>query len=228
MNNTNYLTPRHIGISAGDAKEMLNAIGVKSTEELIEKVIPANIRLKHPLPLPAPLNEKEYIELISSIADKNKVFRTYIGKGWYDTYTPAVIQRNVLENPVWYTSYTPYQAEISQGRLEALMNYQTVICELTSLPLANCSLLDEATAGAEAVTMMYNIRTREQIRDGVNKIFIDRNIFEQTKAVIHTRMIPQGIDIVTGDWDNFIPDNTFFGAIVQYPDSKGEINDYTK
>lgn len=141
---------------------MLEKIGVKSLDELINKTIPSKIRLKEPLPLAAPMTEREFAEHITELASQNKIYTSYIGMGWYDSITPAVIQRNVFENPVWYTSYTPYQTEVSQGRLEALMNFQTVISDLTAMPLANCSLLDESTAAAEAATMMYGLRTRDQ------------------------------------------------------------------
>ncbi|MGL4292080.1 MAG: aminomethyl-transferring glycine dehydrogenase [Bacteroidales bacterium] len=224
--NTQYLAPRHIGIGEKDLPDMLKMIGVSNLTELIHQTIPSDILLKKPLQLPIPLTEREYQEHIAHLSSKNKVFTTYIGQGWYDTFTPGVILRNVFENPVWYTSYTPYQAEISQGRLEALMNFQTMVCELTSMELANCSLLDEATAGAEAATMMYNLRSREKIKNGANKLFVDINLFEQTKAVIHTRMIPQNIEIVTGDFRNFTFTPDIFGAVIQYPDRNGLVNDY--
>ena len=146
------------------------------------------------------MTERESPSHIAELASKNEVFTSYIGMGWYDTVCPAPIQRNVFENPVWYTSYTPYQAEVSQGRLEALLNFQTVICELTGLPLANCSLLDEATAAAEAVTMFHGSRSRAQVKAEANTVFVDENVFASTLAVIHTRMIPQGIQVVVGDY----------------------------
>ena len=152
---------------------MLQKIGVKSLDELIDKTIPANIRLKEPLALPKTMTEYEFGQHIAGLAAKNKLYTTYIGMGWYNTITPAVIQRNVFENPVWYTSYTPYQTEVSQGRLEALMNFQTAVCDLTGMPLANCSLLDEATAAAEAVTMMYALRPRDMQKSGANVVFVD-------------------------------------------------------
>lgn len=156
---TDLLADRHIGIQEEDLPVMLEKIGVKSLDELINKTIPSKIRLKEPLPLAAPMTEREFAEHITELASQNKIYTSYIGMGWYDSITPAVIQRNVFENPVWYTSYTPYQTEVSQGRLEALMNFQTVISDLTAMPLANCSLLDESTAAAEAATMMYGLRT---------------------------------------------------------------------
>ena len=167
------LAYRHIGISEKDEEKMLQKIGVKSLDELIDKTIPANIRLKEPLALPKTMTEYEFGQHIAGLAAKNKLYTTYIGMGWYNTITPAVIQRNVFENPVWYTSYTPYQTEVSQGRLEALMNFQTAVCDLTGMPLANCSLLDEATAAAEAVTMMYALRPRDMQKSGANVVFVD-------------------------------------------------------
>ena len=158
---SDLLACRHIGISEKDEEKMLQKIGVGSLDELIDKTIPANIRLKEPLALPEPMTEYEFGRHITRLACKNKLYTTYIGLGWYNTITPAVIQRNVFENPVWYTSYTPYQTEVSQGRLEALMNFQTAVCDLTGMPLANCSLLDEATAAAEAISMMYALRPRD-------------------------------------------------------------------
>ena len=192
---TNKFVNRHVGISAEDIPAMLETIGVKSLDELIDQTIPANIRLKEPLNLPEAMTEREFAEHIAELASKNEVFTSYIGMGWYDTVCPAPIQRNVFENPVWYTSYTPYQAEVSQGRLEALLNFQTVISELTGLPLTNCSLLDEATAAAEAVTMFHGSRSRAQVKAEANTVFIDENVFASTLAVIHTRMIPQGIQV---------------------------------
>ena len=223
---TNKFVNRHVGISAEDIPSMLQAIGVKSVDELIEQTIPANIRLKQPLNLPEPMTEREFAEHISELASKNEVFTSYIGMGWYDTVCPAPVQRNVFENPVWYTSYTPYQAEVSQGRLEALLNFQTVVCELTGLPLANCSLLDEATAAAEAATMFFGSRSRAQVKAGAATLFVDENVFASTQAVIHTRMIPQGINVVVGDYKTFDFTPDVFGAIVQYPNANGSVEDY--
>lgn len=223
---TNKFVNRHIGISTEEIPSMLQAIGVNSVDELIEQTIPSNIRLTEPLNLPEPMTEREFAEHISELASKNEVFTSYIGMGWYDTVCPAPIQRNVFENPVWYTSYTPYQAEVSQGRLEALLNFQTVICELTGLPLANCSLLDEATAAAEAATMFYGSRNRTQAKAGANKLFVDEKIFPSTLAVINTRMNPQGIQVIVGDYKTFEFTPDVFGAIVQYPNADGSIEDY--
>lgn len=224
---TNKFVNRHVGISAEEIPAMLQAIGVESVDELIDQTIPSNIRLKEPLNLPEPMSEREYAEHIAELASKNEVFTSYIGMGWYDTVCPAPIQRNVFENPVWYTSYTPYQAEVSQGRLEALLNFQTVVCELTGLPLANCSLLDEATAAAEAATMFYGNRSRAQIKAEANILFVDEQVYASTLAVIHTRMIPQGIQVVTGDYNTFAFTPEVFGAIVQYPNANGSIEDYS-
>ncbi|GHV22982.1 glycine dehydrogenase (decarboxylating) [Bacteroidia bacterium] len=217
---------RHVGISETDMKEMLNKIKVTGLEQLINETIPENIRLKNELNLPLAMNEREYAEHIAELASKNEVFTSYIGTGWYDTVTPAPILRNVFENPCWYTSYTPYQAEISQGRLEALLNFQTMISDLTALPLSNCSLLDEATAAAEAANMFYGARTREQIKNEANVLFVDEKVFESTYAVIHTRALPQGIEIVRGDYKKINFTGKIFGAIVQFPDSDGNMEDY--
>ena len=193
---TDSFANRHIGVSEKDIEVMLRKIGISTLDELIDKTIPANIRLKEPLALPPAMTEYEFSKHIAELAGQNKLFTTYIGMGWYNTITPAVIQRNVFENPVWYTSYTPYQAEVSQGRLEALMNFQTAVCDLTAMPLANCSLLDEATAAAEAVTMMYGLRPRDKQKSGANVVFVDENIFPQTLAVMNTRAIPQALNYV--------------------------------
>ena len=230
--NVNYLKNRHIGLSDSDRKEMLETIGAESIDQLIEQTMPEEILLSEPLDLDEPLTEQEHLDSISAMGEKNLPYKSLIGRGWYGTITPAVIQRNVLENPVWYTSYTPYQAEVSQGRLEALFVFQTMISDLTGLPLANCSLLDEATAAAEAVTMMRNLRSREQVKNGVNKVFVDRKIFPNTLSVLQTRAAGQGIELVVGDWrlafsgqQSPISD-AYFGAIIQCPNADGSIEDY--
>ncbi|MDR1809536.1 MAG: aminomethyl-transferring glycine dehydrogenase [Prevotella sp.] len=217
---------RHIGIDENARQAMLKKIGAKSLDELINQTIPLDIRLKNGLNLPPALSEREYAEEIALLAAKNKLCASYIGMGWYDTATPAPVYRNVFENPVWYTSYTPYQAEISQGRLEALLNFQTMVSDLTGLPLSNCSLLDEATAAAEAATMFFGLRSKEQIKNAANKLFVDNAVFPQTLAVVKTRALPQGIEIVTGDYKNAVLNETFFGAIIQYPNADGSIEDY--
>ena len=223
---TNNFANRHIGINSEDISLMAKEIGVKSVDELIDRTIPADIRLQNPLELPDAMTEREFTEHIAALASKNEIFTSYIGMGWYDTVCPAPILRNVFENPAWYTSYTPYQAEVSQGRLEALFNFQTVICELTGMFLANCSLLDEATAAAEAATMMFATRSREQIKANANVLFVDHSVFESTLAVICSRMIPQGIQVIKGDYQSFQFADNVFGAIIQYPDSNGSVNDY--
>ena len=205
---------------------MLRKIGVSSLDELIDKTIPSNIRLDKPLDLPEPMTEYEFAGHIAQLASKNKLYTTYIGMGWYGTITPAVIQRNVFENPVWYTSYTPYQTEVSQGRLEALMNFQTAVCDLTGMPLANCSLLDEGTAAAEAVTMMYALRSRAQQKEGANTVFVDESIFPQTLAVMTTRAIPQGIRLTVGRYNEMELTPDIFACVVQYPNASGNVEDY--
>lgn len=221
-----FLKNRHIGLSEQEQAEMLQVLGVKSLDELVKSTIPSDILLKEPIELDEPLSEQEHLDSMAAMAAENMPFKSLIGRGWYGTHTPAVIQRNVLENPVWYTSYTPYQAEVSQGRLEALFVYQTMISDLTGLPLANCSLLDEATAAAEAVTMMRNLRSRDQVKNDVHKVFVDRKIFPNTLSVMHTRAKGQGIELVIGNYADFKPNADFFGAIAQMPNSDGSIEDY--
>ena len=217
---------RHVGISQADLPEMLKVVGVDSVDALMHKVYPEGIFLEKPLDLPEPMTERELSEHLFELGSRNRIFTSYIGMGWYDTVTPQPIIRNVLENPVWYTSYTPYQAEVSQGRLEALFNFQTVITDLTGLPLTNCSLLDEATAGAEAALMLYNERSREQKKADANQLFIDKRVYASTQAVIQTRVPQQGMEIVVGDYETFDFTDKVFGAIIQYPDEKGSIHCY--
>jgi len=217
---------RHNGPRNEEIPFMLEKIGVSSVKELIDQTVPSSIRLKEPLKISSALTERQYYRRIHDIAAKNKVFETYIGMGYYDTITPAVIFRNILENPSWYTSYTPYQAEISQGRLEALLNFQTMVTELTAMELANASLLDEATAAAEAMIMMYNLRSRADVKAGKNVVFIDENIFPQTFEVIKTRSAPLGIEVQTGNFKECKLDEKTFGCIIQYPAADGSIEDY--
>ena len=217
---------RHNGPRNEEINGMLSEIGAKSMEDLVSKVIPADIRFKEPLKLDAPLSEYAYLNKIKSIASKNKLYRSLIGMGFYRTVTPAVIMRNIFENPSWYTSYTPYQAEISQGRLEALINFQTMVISLTGMEIANCSLLDESTAAAEAMRMMYELRSRAAVKEGKNVVFVDENIFPQTKEVIITRAAPLGIQVEYGKYDEYNFHNKVFGAIVQYPGANGKICDY--
>ena len=194
---------------------MLDRIGVDSLDELIRNTIPESIILDKPLDLPEGISEFEYIQRISRIAAKNKLFNSYIGMGYYGTILPAVIQRNILENPSWYTSYTPYQAEISQGRLEALLNFQTMVADLTGMEIANASLLDEATAAAEAMIMLFNTRSRNAVKEERNKFFVDRNIFPQTLDLLKTRSEPLGIELMIGDFREFRFDTPVFGVLVQ-------------
>ena len=223
----NYLKQRHIGLSEQDEQKMLKVIGAESVEQLIAETMPEDILLKEPIELPEPLTEQQMLDSLTASAQANVLNRSYIGRGWYGTITPSVIRRNVLENPVWYTSYTPYQAEVSQGRLEALFNFQTMISDLIGLPLANCSLLDEATSAAEAVTMMRNLRSREQVKNGVCKVFVDEKIFPNTLSVMQTRAAGQGIELVIGRYADFEPTTDYFGAIAQMPNADGAIEDYT-
>ena len=223
----NALINRHIGINFEDEIKMLASIGINSVDELIKQTIPSNILLKNKINLPEQLTEYQFLNHINELASKNKLYKSYIGQGWYGTILPAVIQRNIFENPSWYTSYTPYQAEISQGRLEALLNFQTAVSDFTGLPLANASLLDESTAAAEAATMMLNLRSRDQVKSGADKLFVDENVFPQTLAVLKTRDKLQGINLVVGDYSAFKFSDGFFGAIIQYPNSDGSIEDYS-
>ncbi|MDR1755714.1 MAG: aminomethyl-transferring glycine dehydrogenase [Culturomica sp.] len=219
---------RHIGPRPEEIDEMLKVTGVNSMEELIEQTVPKSIRLKKLPELPAALTESEFFDKIRGIAAQNKIYRSFIGQGYYDTISPAVITRNILENPAWYTSYTPYQAEVSQGRLEALLNYQTVVLELTGMEITNCSLLDEATAAAEAMQMMFALRSKELKKSGANKLFVDNAVFPQTKDVLITRSAPFGIELVYGDYSTFEMTPEVFGAIVQYPAANGEVRRYAE
>ena len=205
---------------------MLEAVGAESMEALVRETMPADIVLPDGIELDQALTEQKYLENAEELLAENIPARSYIGRGWYGTITPAVIRRNMLENPVWYTSYTPYQAEVSQGRLEALFVFQTMISDLTGLPLANCSLLDEATAAAESVTMMRNLRSREQVKANVRKVFVDEKVWPNTLSVLRTRAHGQDIEIVTGNYADFEPTDEFFGALVQWPNSDGAIEDY--
>ncbi len=207
---------------------MLEKIGVSSLDELIDRTIPASIRLKSPLNMPSGISEYEYFNELKKIAGRNKLYRSFIGLGYYNTIFPAVIQRNILENPVWYTSYTPYQAEISQGRLEALLNFQTMVMELTGMEIANASLLDEATAAAEAMIMMYNTRSRAKVKAGVCKFLVDTNIFPNTIDVLKSRSESLNIELVFGSFDSISLDENYFGCLIQYPSGDGEIRDYTE
>lgn len=224
---TDSFAKRHLGPTEKDVKSMLETIGVESLEDLIYNTIPSHIELKKPLDLPKPMSEFEFSNHIQKLASKNQLFKTYIGLGYHPSVLPAVIQRNIFENPSWYTSYTPYQAEISQGRLEALLNYQTMVAELTGMELANSSLLDEGTAAAEAMIMLYNARSREQKKVEANQFFVSNEVLPQTISVLKTRSKPLGIELVYGDHDSFDSTEKTFGAIVQYPAKYGQIYNYT-
>lgn len=217
---------RHLGIGPNHLPEMLEQFDQSSLDGLMEKVIPNNIKRESPLQVPKAMTEYEFLKHMRAMADKNKLFRSYIGQGYYGTIVPSVIQRNIFENPGWYTQYTPYQAEISQGRLEALLNFQTVIADLTAMPLANASLLDEATAASEAMTMLYSIRNKKQKKDPSVKFFVDQKVFAQTTQVLFTRAEPLNIEVVVGDWKTFEPSEDYFGALVQFPDADGEVHEY--
>jgi glycine dehydrogenase len=219
---------RHVGPNEQDTQAMLNTIGIDTVEELINKTVPSAIRLPKPLDLPAALSEADYLRHLKNVSMGNTVAKSYIGQGYYDTHTPSVILRNIFENPGWYTQYTPYQAEIAQGRLESLLNYQTVISDLTALPIANASLLDEATAAAEAMSMFFHLLNKNADKPERPKLFVDNEVFPQTKDVIVTRATPLNIEVIYGDYATATIDNQYFGAILQYPNNVGAAEDYTQ
>ena len=223
---TNNFERRHNGPRPAQVKEMLKAIGTDSLDTLIDETIPSGIRLKKELDLPKGISEYEFMQHITDLARENKIYKSFIGLGYYDTQLPAVIQKNILENPGWYTSYTPYQAEISQGRLEALLNYQTMVSNLTGFDLANSSLLDEATAAAEAMLLAHHARSRKQVKAGVNTFYVADDLFPQTIEVLKTRAFPLGIDMIIAKVEDFEFTDKVFGAMVQYPNQFGSINDY--
>src|SRR5205809_1604454 len=216
---------RHIGPSEDEVRDMLREVGFENLNALIDATVPKNIRLDRELNLPEAKSEDEALAELRAISKKNKTAKSFIGAGYSDCITPPVIQRNILENPGWYTAYTPYQAELAQGRLEALLNFQTMVTDLTSLDISNASLLDEATAAAEAMALCYHAATG---RDSRNRFFVADNCHPQTVAVVRTRAKPLGIEIVTGNFSNFEFDDTVFGALVQYPATDGVIYDYEK
>ncbi|MDD4031720.1 MAG: aminomethyl-transferring glycine dehydrogenase [Bacteroidales bacterium] len=218
---------RHLGPRKTELKEMLESMGVSSMDELIRQAIPDTVRLDRPLELPQGKSEYEWLSRIERMASLNKIYKTYIGMGYYNTILPSPIRRNILENPSWYTSYTPYQAEISQGRLEALLNFQTVVSELTGMEIANSSLLDEAQSVAEAMIMMYNSRSRDAVKRGANQLFVDEKIYPQVLDVLLTRSAPLGIGLIVGDFREYENDGSVFGVIVQYPNSDGALFDYS-
>ena len=224
---TDVFALRHIGIREEDLNSMFNTVGVENLEQLIYETIPEDIRLKEPLKLDAPMSEHRFLAHIEELSKKNKVFRSYIGLGYHESLIPSVIKRNILENPGWYTAYTPYQAEIAQGRLEALLNFQTIVTDLTGMELANASLLDESTAAAEAMTMLYDVRNRDQKKNDVLKFFVSEEILPQTLSLLKTRSIPLGIELVVGNHEDFEFGNDFYGALLQYPGKHGQVNDYS-
>lgn len=223
---TDAFALRHIGPRENDLQHMLKTIGVESIDQLIYETLPDDIRLKAPLNLEPAMTEYEYLNHIQKLGNKNKVFKSYIGLGYHPAIVPAAIQRNVFENPGWYTAYTPYQAEIAQGRLEALLNYQTTVIELTGMEIANASLLDEGTAAAEAMALLFDVRTRDQKKNNANKFFVSEEILPQTLSVLQTRSTPIGVELVVGNHEEFTFGTDFFGAILQYPGKFGQVYDY--
>mgnify|MGYP006141007723 FL=1 len=223
---TDAFALRHLGPRESDLNHMLKTIGVDTLDQLIYETIPDDIRLKNDLNLEAPMSEYEYLTHIQELGKKNKVFKSYIGLGYHPTIIPAVIQRNIFENPGWYTAYTPYQAEIAQGRLEAILNFQTTVIELTGMEIANASLLDEGTAAAEAMALLFDVRTRDQKKNNVNKFFVSEEILPQTLSVLQTRSTPLNIELVVGNHETFDFSTEFFGAILQYPGKYGQVYDY--
>src|SRR5574344_507888 len=216
---------RHIGPREKDIKEMLSALKVDSMEELVKQTVPENILLKKDLEMDAPMTENQYLARLKEMVGKNKNFRSLIGQGYYGTGVLPVIVRNIFENPCWYTSYTPYQAEISQGRLEALLIFQTVISSLTGFPLSNCSMLDDAQAAGEAMRMMHEVRSREAVKAGKDVVFVDEEIFPQVLSVLKTRAAGLGITIETGNYKKYEFGPKCYGARVQYAAASGEIRD---
>jgi len=225
--NTDRFALRHIGPRRADLPEMLETIGVESIDQLIQETIPAGIRLKKELQLDGAMSEYEFLSHINVLGNKNKQYRTFIGLGYNAAIIPAVIQRNILENPGWYTAYTPYQAEIAQGRLEALLNYQTMITDLTGMELANASLLDESTAAAEAMTLLLSVRDRDQKKNNHVKFFVDEDVLPQTKELLKTRAIPLGIELVEGNPQEMDKNDSFYGILLQYPGASGKVEEYT-
>ena len=222
---TDKFVERHIGPNEEEIQKMLDKINAKSIDELLDETIPSSIRLEEPLALDSGISEFEFSKHIQALGRKNKTFSTFIGLGYHPAITPAVIQRNILENPGWYTAYTPYQAEIAQGRLEALFNFQTLVCDLTGMELANASLLDESTAAAEAMTMLFGARTKSQKQQHAHHFFVDENILPQTLSLLQTRATPLDIQLVVGNPENSDFSENYFGAILQYPGKKGNIPD---
>lgn len=225
---TDAFALRHIGPRENDLQHMLKTIGVDSIERLVYETLPDDIRLKAPLQLDPAMTEYEFAKHIQELGNKNKVFQSYIGLGYHQAIVPAVIQRNIFENPGWYTAYTPYQAEIAQGRLEAILNFQTMVIELTGMEIANASLLDEGTAAAEAMALLFDVRTRDQKKNNTNKFFVSEEILPQTLSVLQTRSTPIGIELVIGNHETFEFSEEFFGAMLQYPGKFGQVYDYSQ
>ncbi len=226
-NGYNLFSKRHLGPGESETESMLESVGVDSLDGLIDQTVPSSIRLNKPLKLPEPLSEYKFLEELKKTAKRNKVYKSYIGLGYYDCITPGVIQRNIFENPGWYTQYTPYQAEISQGRLEALINFQTLVIDLTKMEIANASLLDEASAAAEAMTMLHRVSAGQHKKEDRRKFFVSERCFPQTIDVLKTRAEPLGIELTIGDHKKFDFNTDYFGALLQYPGSEGEIDDYS-
>jgi glycine dehydrogenase len=225
---TDYFQPRHIGPSTAEAAAMLKVVGADSLDALIDEAIPASIRLRTPLNLPPAESEHQYLQRLTGIARKNKTFRSYIGLGYHDTITPSVILRMVMENPGWYTPYTPYQAEIAQGRLESLINFQTMVADLTGMDVANASLLDEATAAAEAMTLLHRVRAKKPGNGERGLFLVSDRCLPQTIDVLKTRAEPLDIDLHVGPMDAMTFDGRVFGVLLEYPDESGTIQDLTK
>ena len=217
---------RHIGPSDEDQNKMLKELNYKSLDDLIKSTVPEKIQLKDELNIGESNSEYEALRKLKAISKKNEIYSNFIGMGYYGTYTPYVILRNILENPGWYTSYTPYQAEIAQGRLEALLNFQTMVSDLTSMDLANASLLDEGTAAAEAMTMLYNCRSRQQKKANVKKLFVSQDCFPQTIDILKTRSEPLNIELVTGDCQTTTFDESYYAVLLQYPGKYGQVNNF--
>ena len=224
--NMQNFASRHIGPREHEVAQMLKKIGVDSVDQLIDQTVPASIRLQQPLNITEPMSEADYLHHVSQLGAMNDIRKNYIGLGYFETHTPTVILRNILENPGWYTAYTPYQAEIAQGRLEALLNFQTMVTDLTGLPIANASLLDESTSAAEAMIMFFHSRSKEKENNGANLFFVDQEVYPQTLSVLKGRAVHLGIELVVGNYNEAKLDGQYFGALVQYPNNKGELHDY--
>ena len=223
---TDAFALRHIGPRENDLPKMLKTIGVDSIDQLIYETLPDDIRLKAPLNLDPAMTEFEFANHIQQLGNKNKMFQSFIGLGYHQAIVPAVIQRNIFENTGWYTAYTPYQSEIAHGRFDKILNFQTMVIELTGMEIANASLLDEGTAAAEAMALLFDVRSRDQKKNNVNKFFVSEDVLPQTISVLQTRSTPIGVELVIGNHENFDFSTDFFGAILQYPGKYGQVYDY--